>query len=232
MLAGDRNAPRWEDETAVPPDDRNATSGAGQPPSSRDDTVLLSGEDGLPPQAGPMDETAVLRPLAGEAAPPVFVDETGRRNRRLRFGVYAAGLLCLIYAGLVAISLAGGAVGPDALLPFPDLIDRPAANQTTPPTPAPSPSSDRTAGQLDPGQPWRRQPGAGQAGPGSGASTGPTASGGARPAMPRVAVTAGPGRGTPAAPTAAPSAPAEPAAQPTPETGEGPGSGLLPGGAG
>ena len=75
------------------------------------------------------DETRPLE-LPEESA-PVFVDSTGRRGRRIRFAFYGIGGLSLTYAGMVAMSLAGGPLNPETLLPFPDLlINRPAAEST------------------------------------------------------------------------------------------------------
>lgn len=57
-----------------------------------------------------------------EQPAPVFVDSTGRRRRLLRRFSYAFGGFCVVYGGLISVSLAGGPVSPDAVLPFPDLI--------------------------------------------------------------------------------------------------------------
>lgn len=54
---------------------------------------------------------------------PVFVDSTGRRRRLLKRVAYAFGALCMIYGGLISVSLAGGPVSPSAVLPLPDLAD-------------------------------------------------------------------------------------------------------------
>jgi hypothetical protein len=54
---------------------------------------------------------------------PVFVDSTGRRRRMLRKVAYGFGALCMIYGGLVSVSLAGGPVSSSAVLPLPDRAD-------------------------------------------------------------------------------------------------------------
>ncbi|MEU8343395.1 hypothetical protein SAMN05443665_106126 [Actinomadura meyerae] len=51
------------------------------------------------------------------SASPVFVDVTGRRRRRLRRAGYAAAALCGGYSIMIGISLAGGPVSPQTLLP-------------------------------------------------------------------------------------------------------------------
>ncbi|MEU1749159.1 hypothetical protein [Micromonospora arida] len=55
---------------------------------------------------------------------PVFVDPSGRRLSRLRLLAYVAGLLGLIYTGLVGISFAG-VVEPHTVLPFVDEVKQP-----------------------------------------------------------------------------------------------------------
>jgi hypothetical protein len=70
-----------------------------------------------PPSADPDGpDTHVLIPPS--AASPVFVDSTGRRRRLLRRASYAFGALCMLYGGLVTVSLAGGPVSPSAVLPL------------------------------------------------------------------------------------------------------------------
>jgi hypothetical protein len=77
--------------------------------------------------------TVALEPF--EAAPePVFVDDTGKRRRRIRLAFYAVGAVSLTYAGLVAVSLLGGPLKPESLLPFPETFNRPAANAPSPMT--------------------------------------------------------------------------------------------------
>ena len=73
---------------------------------------------------------------------PVFVDSTGRRRRVLRRLAYAFGGLCMVYGGLVSVSLAGGPVSSSAVLPLPDLRgDDDAADAKPTPIPAPSTSA-------------------------------------------------------------------------------------------
>ena len=55
------------------------------------------------------------------APAPVFVDSTGRRRKVFRRLAYAFGALCMLYGGLVSVSLAGGPVSSSAVLPLPDL---------------------------------------------------------------------------------------------------------------
>jgi hypothetical protein len=75
-----------------------------------------------PPSAdldGP--DTQVMIPPS--TASPVFVDSTGRRRRLLRRASYAFGALCMLYGGLVSVSLAGGPVSPSAVLPLQALAE-------------------------------------------------------------------------------------------------------------
>ncbi len=77
--------------------------------------------------------TVALEPF--EAAPePVFVDDTGKRRRRIRLAFYAVGGVSLTYAGLVAVSLLGGPLKPESLIPFPQTFNRPAVNAPSPMT--------------------------------------------------------------------------------------------------
>ncbi|HEU4347150.1 MAG TPA: hypothetical protein VFR35_05115 [Actinoplanes sp.] len=52
---------------------------------------------------------------------PVFVDSTGRRRKVLRRVAYVFGAMCMLYGGLVSVSLAGGPVSSRVVLPLPDL---------------------------------------------------------------------------------------------------------------
>ena len=54
---------------------------------------------------------------------PVFVDSTGRRRRLLKRAAYGFGALCMVYGGLISVSLAGGPVSSSAVLPLPALAD-------------------------------------------------------------------------------------------------------------
>jgi hypothetical protein len=77
--------------------------------------------------------------------PPVFVDATGQRRRRLRRAGYVLGAASLVYTGLVGAGFSGGPVGPHALLPLPDLLDRPEAAPSTPAPPTSRPEASRSA---------------------------------------------------------------------------------------
>ncbi|UQU65526.1 hypothetical protein COUCH_04140 [Couchioplanes caeruleus] len=72
---------------------------------------------------------------------PVFVDSTGRRRRVLRRVAYGFGALCMMYGGLVSVSLAGGPVSSSAVLPLPDLADGDDEAVIARPTPTPEPVS-------------------------------------------------------------------------------------------
>jgi hypothetical protein len=72
------------------------------------------------------------------APSPVFVDSTGRRRRLLRRLSYAFGGLCLLYGGLVSVSLAGGPVSSSAILPLPDLGTDATAEARPSPIPLPT----------------------------------------------------------------------------------------------
>ncbi|MEV4707507.1 hypothetical protein [Actinoplanes sp. NPDC049316] len=70
---------------------------------------------------------------------PVFVDSTGRRRRVLRRVAYGFGAICMMYGGLVSVSLAGGPVSSSAVLPLPDLADGDDQAVIAVPTPTPEP---------------------------------------------------------------------------------------------
>ncbi|GAA3929707.1 hypothetical protein [Actinoplanes auranticolor] len=77
---------------------------------------------------------------------PVFVDSTGRRSRMLRRVAYGFGALCMVYGGLVSVSLAGGPVSSSAVLPLPDLADGDEEDLVVArPSPAPEPVAARTS---------------------------------------------------------------------------------------
>ncbi len=86
----------------------------------------VTSQETHPPQSDESDvpDTEVI---LVPAPAPVFVDSTGRRRRLLRRASYGFGAFCVVYGGLVSVSLAGGPVSPQAFLPFPDLADGPAA---------------------------------------------------------------------------------------------------------
>jgi hypothetical protein len=74
--------------------------------------------------------------IALSAPTPVFVDSTGRRRKMLRRLAYAFGALCMLYGGLISVSLAGGPVSSSAILPLPDL---PLHAAKAPPKPSRTP---------------------------------------------------------------------------------------------
>jgi hypothetical protein len=63
--------------------------------------------------------------LGQDPVPPIFVDETGRRRRFVRWAAYGIGAICLGYTALVGVSIAGGPALPHALMPFPDRVQQP-----------------------------------------------------------------------------------------------------------
>jgi hypothetical protein len=70
---------------------------------------------------------------------PVFVDSTGRRRRLLKRVAYGFSALCMVYGGLISVSLAGGPVSSSAVLPLPDLADGDEDDVLARPSPAPDP---------------------------------------------------------------------------------------------
>ena len=80
---------------------------------------------------------------------PVFVDSTGRRSRLLRRIAYGFGALCIVYGGLISVSLAGGPVSSSAVLPLPDLTgdDEDHDDVVARPTPTPVPTSTTASRQ-------------------------------------------------------------------------------------
>jgi hypothetical protein len=77
----------------------------------------------------------------------VFVDSTGRRRRLLRRLSYVFGGLCMVYGGLVSVSLAGGPVSSSAVLPLPDPRDD--AEEAAGPRPAPIPAPSVSARPVE-----------------------------------------------------------------------------------
>jgi hypothetical protein len=73
------------------------------------------------------------------ASAPVFVDATGRRGRLLRWVAYAFGGVCMLYGGLISVTLAGGPVSPSAILPLPDLPGHDSGLAEARPRPTPEP---------------------------------------------------------------------------------------------
>jgi hypothetical protein len=99
---------------------------------------VTSQEPRNPPSADPdIPDTEVI---VVSAASPVFVDSTGRRRRVLRRLSYVFGAICVVYGGLVTVSLAGGPVSSSAVLPLPDLDndDGEPAEVRASPTPQPT----------------------------------------------------------------------------------------------
>ena len=81
---------------------------------------------------------------------PVFVDSTGRRRRMLRRVAYGFGALCMVYGGLVSVSLAGGPVSSSAVLPLPDLADGQDEEDLVVARPSPTPEPVVTATSAQP----------------------------------------------------------------------------------
>jgi hypothetical protein len=100
---------------------------------------VTSQELGTPHSAG--SDSPDTEVIVVSSPVPVFVDSTGRRRRLLRRLSYGFGGLCMVYGGLVSVSLAGGPVSSSAVLPLPDLHDNDAEEATGPrPAPIPLPS--------------------------------------------------------------------------------------------
>jgi hypothetical protein len=100
---------------------------------------VTSQEPGNPSSADPdIPDTEVI---VVSAASPVFVDSTGRRRRVLRRISYAFGAICIVYGGLVTVSLAGGPVSPSAVLPLPDLDNNDGEQAEVRASPTPQPTS-------------------------------------------------------------------------------------------
>jgi len=166
------------------------------------------------------DDVRELLDAPLEAPRPVFVDATGRRRRRLRRAGYAAGALCAAYALMLVVSLTGGAVSPETLLPLPGVPGKPKTERT--------PQGARGDGQENLLLPPDRPPS--EAGPLPGAIPSPSASGvpaASAPPGTRVPVTRTPTSpsGGSAAPPAAGEAPQSPPQTPLAEGGSDPGTG-------
>jgi hypothetical protein len=91
-----------------------------------------------------VDEMHETEVIVVSTPAPVFVDSTGRRRRVLRRLAYGFGALCMLYGGLVSVSLAGGPISSSAVLPLPDLHGRPD-EQVAEKRPAPSPATTVTS---------------------------------------------------------------------------------------
>jgi hypothetical protein len=107
--------------------------------------------------SGAGDHTQVIPALP--PPPPVFVDPSGQRRRRLRRLAYGLTLLALAYTGMVGVSFAGASVSPSTILPF--LEPKPEPEPWQPPpalpvSPEPTPSARQTPGVGRPGQPSTR----------------------------------------------------------------------------
>lgn len=109
--------------------------------------------------SGAGDHTQVIPALP--PPPPVFVDPSGQRRRRLRRLAYGLTLLALAYTGMVGVSFAGASVSPSTILPFLEPKTEPEPWQPPPalpvsPEPTPTPSARKTPGMGRPGQPSTR----------------------------------------------------------------------------
>ncbi|WP_175441457.1 hypothetical protein [Micromonospora humi] len=160
---------------------------------------------------GPTD----LIPVTPEP-PPVFVDSTGRRRRRLRRLAYCAGAAGVLYTGLVGISFAGGPVTPDTVIPFVEATAEDQRPASTPPTTSPPPSATavpppaRTAPARPPVTSATPGGTSGTAGPTAGRSPRPTGSPSTVPPTTR------PPAATTAPPTTTPATTAPPTTTPPP----------------
>lgn len=73
----------------------------------------------------------------------MFVDSTGRRRRVLRRLSWAFGAICVVYGGLVSVSLAGGPVSPSTVLPLPNLDNDDGDQAEIRTNPVPTPTSTK-----------------------------------------------------------------------------------------
>ncbi|MER7200650.1 hypothetical protein [Streptomyces sp. CB01635] len=130
-----------------------------------------------------LDELIAARREGAGAADkevPVFVDDSGRRNRRYRRFGAIVGMICAVYAVvIVATLLSGNSNAPWLPITGQDR-DKPAGKVDTPPLPAdpaaePSSSTGATAGPSASGT------GSVSSEPGAGSSTGPEGSESAKP---------------------------------------------------
>lgn len=96
---------------------------------------------------GPGEEPTVridmrFLPMPEAESTPVFSDLSGRKRRRLRWLAIGAAMVCTTYLVLMVMSIAGGANGPNGLLPLPNLIKGQDHEQPEPvavPSPAVTP---------------------------------------------------------------------------------------------
>ena len=170
---------------------------------------------------------------------PVFVDVTGRRRKRLRRLGYAAAALCAGYSIMIAISLVGGPVSPQTLLP--EVVTGDGDTKAVPSAEHRTPGTGVGRGAFPPALPRPSGPGRTPTAPGTaGASGSPSsevAPPGAAPSSPapgnrRVRPrpggepTAAPGDATPApatgsaSPDTSPPAPDGPVGEEEPATGD------------
>ena len=151
------------------------------------------------------------------APSPVFVDSTGRRRRLLRRLSYVFGGLCMLYGGLVSVSLAGGPVSSSAILPLPDLGGAAPAQGRPSPTPQPTLVSPKARAVIE-ALPRRNVAAAGNdrfvATRPATATLAPRATGTPAAPKPRVTTT----RPVESTATPKPSASASPSDSPTPST--------------
>lgn len=96
--------------------------------------------------------------VAPPAGAPVFVDNTGRRRRRIRRAAFTLAIGACGYGVVVVISLLGGPVPPNVLLPLPGSANGPA--------------SARAAASATPHATTPAGGGSQATGPGSGTATG------------------------------------------------------------
>ncbi|MFI6852572.1 hypothetical protein [Streptomyces sp. NPDC050416] len=169
---------------------------------------------------------------AGTADRPVFVDESGRRSRRLRRIGIAIALACGVYAVvIVATVLSGNSNAP--WLPVPGQQEgRPAGQVDTPPQPTESAPAGDTGVTAPGGAPATDEATAPASGPSAldepAASAGPGRSGTtAKPSPTATPTTPAPGKGVteptptkPADPATTPATDPTPTVEPTPEPTE------------
>ncbi|MEV4760183.1 hypothetical protein AB0J86_34485 [Micromonospora sp. NPDC049559] len=103
-----------------------------------------------------MDDARTTILPAMPEPPPVFVDGSGRRRRRVRRLAYGVGIVGLGYSVLVGVSLAGGPVAPRTVLPFSD-----GSAPTAVPSPDPSASAPADGAGATPSGSAADRPGAG-----------------------------------------------------------------------
>ncbi|WP_344052507.1 hypothetical protein [Streptomyces thermoalcalitolerans] len=182
-----------------------------------DDPWRTEGTDGAQESHDPNEVTVQLDTMkppgsaasagfaAGKAADkPVFVDDSGRRSRRLRRFGMAVGLVCAAYAGVIVVTLLSGNAGaPWVPIPIPGVGDPPASKVKESPRPSETTGPSAGSGGL---------PGNGAPGTGADAGTGTDAGAGA--GAPSAGATPSPGStaapGTSPRPGTTPGASAQP----------------------